>query len=312
MGVSLPATIHRAIWATRGSFVAAWLGRWWLALWFGAVSLARLSVLDPTHLLLDARLHIAASRAWMSGADPWLVAVEGLAYGAPPPSLLAAAPFALLPVGVDVAALEAAVIVAAVLSVRMLHLPWWWLAFPPLFECIVSGQVQAFLLPLLLCGWGWAAVLVKVYAAIPLVVLGRWRSLAIALAVMVLSLPVLPWATFLSGFGSVTSYLAEHSQAGAGTFLTILLAPLWMGALVLVGRQRAAWLAIVLWPSPQPYYATLTMPAATGIVAAVIAAPFPGAPLAGLLVAGLLSLLERRRRSVPVIGEERPEATDLR
>jgi hypothetical protein len=276
-------------------YVVGWFGRWWLAIWFGCITLARLSILDPAHLFLDARLYVAAAHAWMAGVDPWAVNVEGVPFAAPPPGLLFVAPFALLPPGLDLAGLLALIAVAVVASVRILRLPWWWLAFPPLFECMISGQVQAFLLPLMLGGWGWAAVLVKTYAAIPLVILGRSRDIALAIAAAVITIPFLPWAMFLAALGSATATQVEASRAGAGMLLTLLLSPLWIASLALIGRQRAAWLAIALWPSPQPYYATLTMPAAMGIVAAVIAAPFPGAPLAGLIVAGLLELVGRRR-----------------
>ena len=283
----------------RTSYVVGWIGRWWLALWFGAVTLARLSALRPGEVLLDARVYLAASRAWLAGSDPWRVVVDGLPFAAPPPTLLATAPFALLPPAVDVAALGVTVVVAAIVTLRMLRLPWWWLAFPPLAECMMSGQVQAFLLPLILGGWGGIAVLVKAYAVIPLIVLGQWRQLALAAAATALTVPILPWSTFVADLGMITAASSDYSRAGVGTPLLIVLSPLWLAALLVVGRESAAWFGIAVWPTPQPYYSTLMMPRARGLVAAVIAAPFPGAPLAGLLVAGAVRMAARLRARGP-------------
>jgi len=281
------------------AYVRLWLGRYWLALWFMAVTLARVSVMAPDHWLLDARLYLAASRAWLSGADPWLVSVSGTPFAAPPTSLLAAAPFALLPEGLDLIALEAAIITAALLTIRLLRRPVWWLAFPPLAECLVSGQVQAFLVPLLLIGSGWVAVLIKAYAALPLLILGRWRQLGLGAVCIVLTIPILPWATFAGHVPEIASTLTAQSRAGVGLMIEVVLAPLWIAALVLVGRGRAAWLSIAVWPSPEPYYATLTMPALTPVTAAIVAAPIPGAPLIALCVAGFAVLAERGGNRVP-------------
>ena len=60
-----------------------------------------------------------------------------------------------------------------------------------------SGNVQAWLIPLMLSRMAPVAVLAKYYAAVPLVVLGQWRPLLVALGITVLTVPLLPWATFI-------------------------------------------------------------------------------------------------------------------
>ena len=68
-----------------------------------------------------------------------------------------------------------AVIAGGVATIRLLHLPWWWLLFPPLVQCVLSGNVQSLIVPLILLPAGGLAVILKIYAGLPLAILGRWR-----------------------------------------------------------------------------------------------------------------------------------------
>ena len=83
----------------------------------------------------------------------WRVATRGRClsggnyFAAPPPTLLPVAPFALLPEPLGLVLLTALVVVASVATIRLLRLPWWWILFPPLVQCLISANVQAFLLP---------------------------------------------------------------------------------------------------------------------------------------------------------------------
>ena len=50
-------------------------------------------VVTPEWIGIDASLYTAASAAWLNGTDPWSVALVGVYYAAPPPTLLAFVPF---------------------------------------------------------------------------------------------------------------------------------------------------------------------------------------------------------------------------
>jgi uncharacterized membrane protein YfbV (UPF0208 family) len=71
--------------------------------------------------------------------------------------------------------------------------------------------------------------------------------------------------------------------------LLLLLSPLVVLALIVVGRERAAWLVVpAIWPSQQFYYGTIAMPSRSKIATALIAMPVPGN---GLLALGALALV---------------------
>lgn len=278
-------------------FVRGWFVRYWLALWFAIVSgiVLMLSLQRSGMLFFDAQLYLDATRAWLAGGNPWDVAIADFYFAAPPPTLLPLVPFALLPAGAGVLALSALILAASVASVRMLRLPWWWLLFPPLVECVLSGNVQGLLLPLLLGGGGWLAVSLKVYAAVPLLILGRWRQLAGAAALIIVTAPLLPWRLFLDDALGIMGRLAGQTRYALPTPVLLALAPIGLVALVLVGRERAAWLAVpALWPSPQPYYASLVMPVRSQLVAALVAVPVSGSGLLALVVFATVIAIQRR------------------
>jgi hypothetical protein len=198
-------------------------------------------------------------------------------------------------VGVAIVAL--ACFAAAVATVRMLRLPWWWLLFPPLVQCLLSGNVHAVLIPLILIGAGWLAGALKIYALVPVVILGYWRSVAIALVLLIITAPLLPWGTYLDQFGPISSRLAEQTKHHIPELLLVGLSPFVLFGLTLIGRERAAWLApLALWPSQQYYYGTLVMPTRSAVAAALIALPVTGS---GILAVAALAALEWRQGRRP-------------
>ena len=260
---------------------------WWFAIESGlGVAVASR---DTTYLFFDARLYLDATRTWMAGGNPWDVQLAGNYFAAPPPTLLVFAPLALLPPDLGVALVALAVIGGALATVRLLHLPWWWLLFPPLVQSVLSANVQSLIVPLILINGGALAFVLKIYAGFPLVILGRWRSLLVAAGILIVTLPVLPWSTYVSDFALISQHLADQSKLTLPMGLLILLSPLILAALVVVGRERAAWLIVpAIWPSQQFYYGTIAMPAKSKIAAALIALPVPGN---GLLALGALALV---------------------
>jgi hypothetical protein len=267
-------------------FVATWLARYGLPLWFAGISLYRLSAVGGGIYGFDAMLYLSASRAWMAGGDPWLT-VGQIQYAAPPPSLLALAPIALLPLDVGVALMMALAVAGVVATVRILRLPWWWILFPPFVDGAWNGNPQTLLVPLILVGAGPVAVFLKAYAVVPLVLTLRWRAVVVSIAALVVTAPILPWMAYLERFGELSSALATQSDAGLSATAMPVLIPVAILTLLFAGREKAAWLAVpVLWPSTQWYYSSLAVPAITTIplAAALLAMPVPGATVAAAAV----------------------------
>lgn len=276
--------------------------RYGLPVWFGLNTIGglALSLRDTTLLYFDARLYLMATQAWLAGGDPWAVQLAGNYYAAPPPSLLPLAPLAPLPLDVGVAIIAVACFAAAVATVRLLGLPWWWLLFPPLVQCLLSANVHALLIPLILLRTGWLATLFKVYAAVPLVILGRWRALLIALALLVISAPLLPWAAYIAQAGEISARLAEQTKHDIPMLVLVAIAPVVGVGLLLIGRERAAWLApLALWPSQQYYYGTLVMPTRSQIAAAIIALPTTGSGIIAVAVLAVMAWRQGRRIGRP-------------
>jgi hypothetical protein len=274
------------------------VARWGLGLWFGLVSTVATagSLGRGSPPFFDAQLYVAASRAWLAGGNPWTVEFQGILYAAPPPSLVLLAPFAALPGDSGWILLGLLCVTGAVLTVRMLHLPWWWLLFPPLVMAALSGNVQALLIPLILVRAGGLGGMLKVYGIVPDVILGRWLPVLSLTVMALVTAPFLPWGYFLAHAGEINAVLAEQSHYGFPAQVSILLAPLALAAMWVVGRERAAWLAVpALWPSQQWYYATLAMPARSALAAFVISLPLDGSGTLALLVLAAVELWKRRR-----------------
>ena len=110
-------------------FLKTFFARYWPAIWFAIISAIRISALVKHEIGFDGRLSLAATRTWLDGLDPWIV-IDSQRFAAPPPTLIPLAPIALLPETLGVAILLAAAIAGAIATIRVLHLPWWWLLFP--------------------------------------------------------------------------------------------------------------------------------------------------------------------------------------
>jgi UDP-N-acetyl-D-mannosaminuronic acid dehydrogenase len=127
-------------------------------------------------------------------------------------------------------------------------------------HALLSANVQTLLVPLILISQGPLATFLKVYAAVPLAILGRWRECAVTVVALVVSAPFLPWPGFIDAFPTISANLAEQTRYALPTPVLILFAPLALVALAVIGRGLAAWMAVpALWPSQQFYYGTLAM-----------------------------------------------------
>jgi hypothetical protein len=249
----------------------------------------------------DALVYTEGMRRLLGGGDPWsgtLAYHIGLA--APAPGLLPYLPFVWLP---DVVVRWSWIVIAGLsagYAIRRLELPPWWILFPPVLLAVATGGTALPVLALLVRGGAYAdgfAVVMRVYAAVPLVLLGRWRGLVVAAAVFLVTAPFMAWPTFLGELPRIGDLLA--SQTSGGLSATGLVIPVAIVGLILLRRQRAAWLVVpALWPQTQHYYAVIALPALASLPLTTIALALPGgvgAVAFGMVLDGLLERLPGRR-----------------
>lgn len=247
---------------------------------------------------IDYDIYRGAALAALMGGDPWATEVRGMYFAGPPPTLLPYLPIAVLPSNLGLAIVLAASIAAATFIVRRLGLSLWWLLFPPLFESVLVLNPDVFVLCFLLTSrFAAIAVVTKVYAAVPLVLQGRWRPLV--LAALLASPTVLLLPSYFGGGGGLGHFSEQNAALSA--WGTVWMAPVAV-ALVILGRQAAAWLAVpVLWPFTQLHYSTIAMPALKDRPLLTIAMSF-GTPLLAPVAVVIEALLELWRRRSSGIG----------
>ena len=272
----------------------------WILLpaWFATISAIRLSVLvslsGPGY---DGMLYRDATVRWLAGGDPWSATTGYALFGAPPPTLIAMLPFALLPEALARIALVGLGVAASVWLIRRLRLPLWWLAFPPLVDGMYIANPHVFVVPLLVAGAAPLAIFVKVYAgAVPALLL-RWRALLVTAILVIATVPFLPWASFIQRWPQVSAALASQSGGGGLSALaTPRLLPIAIAAALYLGRTRLAWWAVpAFWPYTQWYYSSMILPVATPLAAAALAVPVQGATTVGIVLAAVeLAWLRRR------------------
>jgi hypothetical protein len=266
--------------------------------WFVATSAIRLSVLLPTTPGYDGMLYREAALRWLGGGDPWAVQPGQAVFAAPPPTLLAMLPFAILPEPIARILLVGLGIAASVWMVRRLRLPIWWLAFPPLVDGVYIANPHVFVVPLILIGAAPVAIIVKLYAgAVPALRL-QIRSLAVTAGLFIITAPFLPWGQFIDRWPQVSAALASQSGGGGlSVWATPLLLPIALVAAIIIGRERLAWWSVpVFWPYTQWYYASMVLPVATPLAAIALSMPVPGATTLAIVVAVIEVVYLRRSR----------------
>jgi len=155
-------------------------------------------------------------------------------------------------------------------------------------------------LALLLADVGWLAAIatgLKVYAFIPLFGEGRWRTIALAVAVNAATILIAPtlWSQYIQQFGAISSRLEFESIQGFSAFyfpplLVVLVVAL--ALLALRDRQAAGWLAVpAIWPASQLHYSTMALPEMTPLLAFFLAIPILRLPPEIILVEVVRRLL---------------------
>ena len=278
-----------------------------LIVWFTIMSVRRVigpAIVGPVDLGWDAVAYTRAARALLDGGNPWTVGIPNATYAAPPPSLIPFLPFAYLPEPIVQAFWVGLNILSAIYVLRTLRLQAWWLLFPPLLLAIVAGSSALPLVALLVRGGVVAeatAVVGRVYSAIPLLVLGKWWPLLLAAGAILVTAPFLAWDQFIRDLPTINALLAAQSGGGNSAFAVPILIPVAIVGLVLVGRRKAAWLAVpALWPNAQEYYAVIALPVAASVPFATMAMATPLAPgiiALGIFVQGVWDRWHDRRAS---------------
>jgi hypothetical protein len=252
------------------------VARWGLLLTFILVTAERLiGAYRLDTFGIDLRIYRAAADAALHGGDPWSAGVAGLTFAGPPPTLLAYLPSAVLPEPIALALHGAITLAAALLVLRALHLPLWWLLFPPISDSLIVLNPDVVVIALLVALPRLSALSVplKIYAAVPLVLTLRWRTLAIGLVLCLLSVPW--WSAFLAARGSIEASLAAQSFGGTSAWGSWLMIPT-VVALVALWKRGAEWLTVpAIWPYTQLHYGALALPVAArdAIVAFLLSFP---------------------------------------
>jgi hypothetical protein len=166
-------------------------------------------------------------------------------------------------------------------TLRRLGLPLWWIFFAPIVARIWVGNLNIFVIALLLTGVplaGGVAIVLTIYAALPLLILWRWKPLVIAGLIIVLT-QLLPWSQFLADYPRISAALAGQGWGGESSLLTQRLWPR-------SERQSASscramsephgWPCPVLWPATQLHYTVLALPALSPPLAVFAAYNHPG------------------------------------
>jgi hypothetical protein len=248
---------------------------------------------------VDFFIYRDAAVVALNGGDPWASSSLGYRFAAPPPTLL---PYLILAVLPEALAALVSVLVlgsAAIAVVRKLKLSVWWLLFPPLVDSLLAQNPDVLVIALLVAGGAAAglAPVFKLYAALPLLLQQRWRSLMIAGLISLLSLPLVP--PYLQHVAEMGGLLASQAQGGLSAWGTPLLVPTAL-ALLLFDRKTASWMIVpALWPATQFHYSSLALPAlgSRWLLAAALAVPIPGLAPAAIAVTAVWERLLRDRIS---------------
>jgi hypothetical protein len=299
-----------------------------LLLWFAWQTYARISFFVDRDFPvgLDATIYYRGVVAWLHGANPWdaAVVVGGFAYhyAGTPVTTVIMAPAGLLSEEVFTATWIVLTWAATIWTLRRLGFPMWWLLFPPIAEALFSANPQLVVLALLVANRPVAsavATALKVYAFIPLLGEGRWRQVAIAVALNAATILIAPrlWLDYLQQFGSISSRLEYESLQGLSAFYFPLLLVVTLLALLLLAlrdRRAAGWLAVpAVWPSSQFHYSTMALPVMSPFLAVFLAVPMLREP-------PVVIILEIARRLIapflvrwmPTEGRTPTEPEDLR
>lgn len=268
------------------------LGEIALAAWFACHTYGLIArfVSDGVPLGQDIQIYYRGVQEWLYLDNPWVGRIvvdhNPLNYAGSPATTVLLAPSALVSESQFTALWLVLGALSAVAILRWLKLPLWWLLFPPTAEALYSGNPQIVVLMLLLAGAGRSgvvadsiAVVLKVYAVIPLLGERQLRRAGLALGLTMATFVIVPslWIRYVQEFGDISAKLAQQSGEGWSAFYFPTLAVPTAIALILLWRRdprAAAWLAVpAIWPSSEFHYSTFALPVMTPLLAIGLAVP---------------------------------------
>jgi hypothetical protein len=231
---------------------------------------------------LDVKVYRAAAEAALTGGDPWTVGADGVAFAGPPTTLLLYLPASLLPESVAIGVYLGLSIAAAVVAVRAVRRPLWWMLFPPILDSLIVLNPDVLVVACLLSGPRAAALapVLKIYAFIVLVWQRRWVPVLAASIICALSIGW--WPQFLGHFDDIQTTLDAQAFGGLSAWGSWLVVPVVL-ALFLVRNHGAEWLVVpALWPASQLHYAAIALPVAVRNPAVAVLLSFAVLPFAAL------------------------------
>jgi hypothetical protein len=283
--------LRRVLTSPRSDQLAAavrWAWPIFLAAWFAWQTWQRISYFVEHHfpLGIDARIYYRGVVAWLNGGNPWDAAVtvggSPYHYAGSPVTTVLLAPAALFSEDAFTAIWLGLTAIAIVWTLRRLHLPLWWLLFPPISEALFSGNPQLIVLALILSNSVWLAAIgtgLKVYAFVPLAGESRWRAIAVAVVLNAATIVIAPnlWSRYLGAFSAISTRLQFESLEGYSAFYFPALLVVTVAALVILAlrdRRTAGWLTVpAIWPASQLHYSTMVLPVMTPLLAFFLAIP---------------------------------------
>jgi hypothetical protein len=276
----------------------------WFLLWDWIEVAWRLAPSPNGGLGVDTAILYRAVRVWLDGGNPWDASVHTYHFAGLPPTLQVLAPLSLLTEPAAMAAGLCASVLAAIVIVRSLRLPPWWLLFPPLAQGVVVANPHIVLLALLLSGGPIATALataLKAYGIVPALIQLRWRAVAATGVVLAASFALAPglWMSYLDAAAATSGRLLGEAGGGYNLdFYPLFIIPMSVVilALAIVDRNAASWLAVpAVWPASQFFYSTMALPVMRPWLAVLLAVPWRGMPALAVVIYVAVRLVEVRR-----------------
>lgn len=279
-----------------------------IPVWFGVFALVHvLDIVPEGRIGFDARIYHLAGRDWLEGGNPW---ASGIAlpsgrfhFAGLPPTVVVFATLSWIPANLVGPLFSVMCAFTAIWVLRRLHLGWQWALFPPLVQGVLLGQPGILVLGLLLSNHTYTKALaigLKVYAAVPLILLWRGRPLlwfgTFCLASMFVHGSL--WLSWIEQSSGIASRLIEEVGGGVGATTYIWLVPITVAALAamyITNRDAAAWLAVpALWPSAQYHYPVMALPVIRLVPALLFSVPVAGMSAIAVVAHAYLGAREAR------------------
>jgi hypothetical protein len=247
---------------------------------------------DAGNLFLDAHIYYQATAEWLNGGNPWTVAYRGVRFAGIPPTLLLNLP--LVPFGERVAVVFWVVAnsISIAYVIYRLRLPIWTALLLPVVEGWLAASPDLALAGLVVVGVGSVSALTKPYSVPVLAADRRWRALVVTMVAGLLTVPILPWSTFVESRDLIARSFAQfagYPPSASGVVPLLALVGL---SLLTLGWRRGLILSVPGLFAQQPHYIVFSLESVkwSRLLALSYAIPIPHAAAIGVV---LFALAER-------------------